>query len=161
MAEMVGVVAAGVAFVEVIPKIISSAIKLRGMWEHFKEVPDSIKSLSVQIELYGLALKPMEPGFNCAALDGVWAGGVGARIVVQCREAVEVLSKSIDDVSQELMSAKRMRMAVLKGKLVLKKDFWAKTEQNLLRVASMLSVAMNLRLMLVMQIDCSYTCIIC
>ncbi len=151
---MAGVVGEGIAFVEVIFKITSCAIKLRGRWKDFKEIPDSIITLVGEIEMLSLVLQPMEADWASQTPDGgLWGCSVGNLIVMKCREALDVFSSQIDQLSQDLISAKRVKRAMIKGKLVLNKDFWAKTEQGLQRVFRMLALSLQLWTLFVLRAD--------
>ncbi|KAK8143981.1 hypothetical protein G3M48_006489 [Beauveria asiatica] len=142
MAEVVGVVAAGIAFGEVVIKISSHVFTLKHMWKEFKEMPDSIKQLVGDIELLGSVLQEMEADMTSSTADGiVWGGGVGNLIVEACRSALNTLSLSVNDVSQEVRATRGIKAALKKGKMVLNKDFWAKTEKRLQDVVGRLQIA--------------------
>ncbi|KAM3562412.1 hypothetical protein ARSEF4850_002802, partial [Beauveria asiatica] len=142
MAEVVGVVAAGIAFGEVVIKISSHVFTLKHMWKEFKEMPDSIKQLVRDIELLGSVLQEMEADMTSSTADGiVWGGGVGSLIVEACRSAFNTLSLSVNDVSQEVRATRGIKAALKKGKMVLNKDFWAKTEKRLQDVVGRLQIA--------------------
>ncbi|KAM3562408.1 hypothetical protein ARSEF4850_002798 [Beauveria asiatica] len=150
MAEVVGVVAAGIAFGEVVIKISSHVFTLKHMWKEFKEMPDSIKQLVRDIELLGSVLQEMEADMTSSTADGiVWGGGVGSLIVEACRSAFNTLSLSVNDVSQEVRATRGIKAALKKGKMVLNKDFWAKTEKRLQDVVGRLQIAQQWWLMLV------------
>ncbi|KAM3500925.1 hypothetical protein MY10362_005989 [Beauveria mimosiformis] len=150
MAEVVGVVAAGIAFGEVVIKISSHVFTLKQMWKEFKEMPDSIKQLVGDIEMLGSALQEMEADMTSSTADGiVWGGGVGRLIVETCRSALNTLSLSVNDVSQEVRATRGIKAALIKGKMVLKRDFWAKTEKRLQHVVGRLQIAQQWWLILV------------
>ncbi|KAM3546753.1 hypothetical protein ARSEF1564_000329 [Beauveria bassiana] len=144
MAEIVGVVAAGIAFGEVVIKISSHVFTLKHMWKEFKEMPDSIKQLVGDIELLGSVLQEMEADMTSSTADGiVWCGGVGSLIVEACRSALNTLSLSVNDVSQEMRATSGIKAALRKGKMVLNKEFWAKTERRLQNVVGRLQIAQH------------------
>lgn len=142
MAELVGLVAAGVAFAEVTAKIGVQVFTLKQQWEDLKEIPDTVRQLTDDIELIGSTLQEMEADLNTPSLDGVvWAGTINAVIVTTCRGALDSLTKSINDLSQEINSSKYGRRVKIKGKILLNKEFWASHESRLRRVIWMLGVA--------------------
>ncbi|XWX00156.1 hypothetical protein V2A60_008175 [Cordyceps javanica] len=142
MAEVIGVVAAGVAFGEAILKISSHTLKLKSMWEDFKEIPDSIKLLVGDIELLSHVLQNMEADLDRPTPRAVpWSDGISHLIVETCRKAVDELSASVDELSHKISSVKAMRRAARKSKLVLDHDFRAKLERRLQRVWNLLGVA--------------------
>ncbi|KAJ6789150.1 hypothetical protein PWT90_11073 [Aphanocladium album] len=142
MAEAVGVIAAGVAFAEVVVKISKHVFTLKHMWEDFKEIPENVRLLIGDIELLSRVLQEMEADINRPNLEGVClTDGIGSLILTTCRGALDVLSLSVEEIFQELKAAKRIKRAVVKAKLVLMKDFWSKTEKRLSRVVWMLGVA--------------------
>ncbi|KAM3520101.1 hypothetical protein MY4038_009551 [Beauveria bassiana] len=144
MAEIVGVVAAGIEFGEVVIKISSHVFTLKHMWKEFKEMPDSIKQLVGDIELLGSVLQEMEADMTSSTADGiVWCGGVGSLIVEACRSALNTLSLSVNDVSQEMRATSGIKAALRKGKMVLNKEFWAKTERRLQNVVGRLQIAQH------------------
>ncbi|KAM3477960.1 hypothetical protein MY5147_002467 [Beauveria neobassiana] len=149
MAETVGVVAAGIAFGEVVIKISSHVFTLKHMWKEFKEMPDSIKQLVEDIEMLGSVLQEMETDMTSSTADGtVWGGGVGSLIVEACRRALNTLSLSVNDVSQEMRASSGIKAALRKGKMVLNKEFWVKTERRLQNVVGRLQIAQHWWLML-------------
>lgn len=75
MAEVIGVVAAGVAFAEVMVKTGAQVFALKHKWEAIKEIPDSVKQLTDDIGLISLMLQEMEADLNSPSLDGVACGG--------------------------------------------------------------------------------------
>ncbi|KGQ05566.1 hypothetical protein BBAD15_g9164 [Beauveria bassiana D1-5] len=144
MAETVGVVAAGIAFGEVVIKISSHVFTLKHMWKEFKEMPDSIKQLVEDIEMLGSVLQEMETDMTSSTADGtVWGGGVGSLIVEACRRALNTLSLSVNDVSQEMRASSGIKAALRKGKMVLNKEFWVKTERRLQNVVGRLQIAQH------------------
>lgn len=152
MAEAVGVVAAGVAFAEVILKISSQVFTLKHMWDDFKDVPESVRLLVSDIELLSLVLQELEADMNSSSPDATFlSDGIGSLIVTTCRGALDVLSLSAEEMLQELIAARRMKKVMVKAKFVLKKDFWSKIEKRLRRVVWMLGVAQQHWIMFVLR----------
>ncbi len=142
MAEVVGIVAAGVAFAEVIAKLGAQAFTLKRMYNDIKEIPDSIKGLFEQIELLSLLLQEMEADLSSPNLTAMtWGSGVDTLIITSCRSTIDALTASTEELAQEIISKKRLRRAMAKGKLVLDRDFWVGYEKGLQRVVWMLALA--------------------
>lgn len=138
MAEVVGIAAAGVAFAEVLVKISA----LKHMRDKVKEMPDTVKKFVDEIELLCPIIQRLETELTSLGPDGLpWGDDLDARLVASCRHALDTLSNSIEEVSEELNSAKRSKRAMIKGKLVLQQDFWTIHEKNLQRVKDILQSA--------------------
>lgn len=132
MAEVVGVVAAGFAFAEAVVKLHT----IKRLWDDVNDVPDNIKSLVEKVTLIGLLIEEMEADLISPNLACATAGNnIHTFLVASCRRSLDVLTLSVSELSQEIKSKKRIKRAVVKGKIVLKKDFWARYEQRLQQLA--------------------------
>jgi hypothetical protein len=141
MAETIGIIASSVAFVEVATKIGSQVLTLKQLWEDIKDAPHTIRSLIDDIDLLNLLLQEMEADFSTLHSDAIaWNDGVSTHIMKCCRKALDDLTASANELSLELNSTKRLKRGAVKGKLALKRDFWAKYEKRLQRVCWMLGL---------------------
>lgn len=145
MAEILGAVSAGVALAEVALKIGAGVFELKHMWEGVKGIPETIKLLVEDIEILGTVLKVMETEFNKPSMLGVpWSSGAVSLVVLASRSALDTLTVSINEISKDIESEKRIKRMLSKGKIALQKDVWAKHQKRLERVKWMVQTAQQL-----------------
>jgi len=144
MAELLGVVASGIAVVQVAAEVGDRALALKRLWDEIKDVPETITSLVSQIEVLTPILDQINIDFSQFSLRPgsiIW-NDKGAQICAShCRRAKEELSRLAEDLSAHVDSTKRSRRGIAKIKVVMKKETLAKYETRLSRSLQLLSLA--------------------
>lgn len=141
MAEILGIVASGVALVEVAAKIGSQVLTLKQLWEEIKDAPHTIRSLIDDIYLLHPVLREIETYFGSPNSDPMGQNNdTGKQVMKCCRSALDELISSKNELSFELNHAKHFKRGVIKATLALKRDVWVQHEKRLQRVVWMLGL---------------------
>ncbi|KAG0646159.1 hypothetical protein D0Z07_8120 [Hyphodiscus hymeniophilus] len=106
MAEIVGVVASGIAVAQLAGQLTSSIVKLKGFWDHISEIPDEIRQLSRQIELLNFIL--------CRVKDDVYSPESSKDTYFEqsfglCQEAADELSSLVSELTEKINGKTRWR----------------------------------------------------
>ncbi|KAJ4423386.1 hypothetical protein N0V82_001990 [Gnomoniopsis sp. IMI 355080] len=152
MAEILGTVSSAFAVAEVGVKAGNTLFKLRELWKEVQDVPEKIRDLMRQIEIYEPLLAELE---SYLVVDPLAAGGAVARasspglvdVSVKgktssyCREALADLQDLVNDLSKGISSAERKKRGIGRVKAVLKKDDLNKFQSRLDRAFGLLQSA--------------------
>jgi hypothetical protein len=142
MAEIIGVVSGCIAVVEVAAKIGSQVLAIKQLWQEIKDVPDTIRSLIDELSLLDPLLHDVEANFSASTPDAMtWNNDIGQQIVTCCRNALDDLTASTNDLSLEINSRIWFKRRTAKAKIALKRNFWANHEKRLQKVVQMLMMA--------------------
>ena len=148
MAEVFGIVANGLAVVEIAARIGSGAFKLKKIWEEVKEVPQAILDLVDEIDMLNPFISELEADNSLGLVDLASHADPSARRSVEyCRRALDEMAKITGELTAQIYSSRRSRRGLSKVKIVLKKDVSANYENRLRRVVSMLGLAQQHYLM--------------
>ncbi|OIW29111.1 hypothetical protein CONLIGDRAFT_645249 [Coniochaeta ligniaria NRRL 30616] len=144
MAEILGVAASCIAVIEVATKIGSQVLAIQRLWQEINDVPDTIRSLVDELRLIDPILRELEADFGPSHPNAIaWNNDLGQLIVTYCRNALDDLTASAEELSLEINSKKWLKRRTAKMKVVLKANFWAKHEKRLQKVVEMLGQAQH------------------
>jgi hypothetical protein len=118
MAEVLGVVASGIAVGQLATSIASGVTKLRKLWNEVQSAPQRIAFLVDELEMLSEVLADTEQAF----IGDFAAYPVGRRIIQCCEKAISDLMNLLDDLPTKIATAKRLNRGKAKLKVVLKKD---------------------------------------
>ncbi|KAI0025523.1 hypothetical protein F4780DRAFT_338438 [Xylariomycetidae sp. FL0641] len=118
--EVVGVVASGLALIEVVSKIGVGTFKLKALWQEIQDAPEEITRLIEEIELIKPILVQMASEFQSGEDPNI-DDGPFHHSIDYCRKAVDALEHMVDDLSRDIDSAK------------LRKRNWARAKVGLSR----------------------------
>ncbi|KAI0445164.1 hypothetical protein F4803DRAFT_508744 [Xylaria telfairii] len=142
MAEALGVAASGITVAQVAAQVGKSIIKLKQLWDDFKDVPSSIGDLLDQIDCLDPALWEAENTFSQASLPPMfWDSSLGSRSTTYCRKALSSLTELVDELTLQLNRPGKFRSKVAVAKAVLKKEQLGSLERRLQNAITMLSLA--------------------
>ncbi|ETS75529.1 hypothetical protein PFICI_12473 [Pestalotiopsis fici W106-1] len=143
MAEVLGVVASGIAVVDAAGQIGSGIIKLRRLWSQVKDVPDTVNSLMQQLELLAVVMGEMETIYQSSPVDASRPfNGQGMQLsMTRCREAMDALEDLVNKLTQHVDSQKRFKRAKAKLKVALGKDDLDQCHSRLNNAVQLLQVA--------------------
>lgn len=155
MAELLGTIAGGIAVGEVAVKVGGTLFKLRELWKQIQEVPDTIRELLQEIEIYEPLLDQIESGFNnsndleteCSPFGKFEASHSRAAMAL-CRKPLLQLRQLVDELSKDIVSAKKIKRGMHRVKVVLKKEEVKKYQDKLQMAVRLLNVAQQNYLML-------------
>lgn len=145
MAEVLGVVASGIAVVDAAGQIGSGIIKLRRLWNEVKDVPYTIKSLMQKLEVFAILLGELETTQQSSTGDAARPfNSQGMRLsMTQCREAIDALDDLVNKLSEHVDSEKRSKRAKAKLKVALAKDNLAQCHDRLKDAVQLLQFALE------------------
>ncbi|KAI1735121.1 hypothetical protein F4680DRAFT_311134 [Xylaria scruposa] len=144
MAEALSVAASGIAVTQVAAQVGKSIIKLKRLWDDFKDVPSSIEDLLDQIECLDPALWEAENTFTQASLPPMfWDSSLGSRSITYCRKALSSLTEIVDELKLQLNQPGKLRRKFATAKVVLKKEQLRNLEKRLQKAITMLSLAQS------------------
>lgn len=148
MAELLGTIASGIAVGEIALKVGGTLFKLHELWKEVQKVPDAIQELLQEIEVYGPLLDGVESGFDMS--ETLQTGNYsletsnrahGRAAAALCREPLQKLRQLVEDLSNEISSARRLKRNISKVKVLLKKDDVKKFQDRLQKSLSLLNLA--------------------
>ncbi|KAI1751066.1 hypothetical protein F4782DRAFT_506646 [Xylaria castorea] len=144
MAEVIGVAASGITIAQVAAQVGKSILKLKRLWDDFKDVPSSIGDLLDQIDCLDPALWEAENTFTQASLPPMfWNSSLGSRSTTYCRKALRSLTELVDELTLQLNRPRTLRSKVATAKVVLKKEQLRNLERRLHNAITMLSLAQS------------------
>ena len=119
MAEL-GIVASGLGVASFAIQVGDSIMKLKNLWDAFKEAPADIKCLLEEIEILSLVLREVEPIYNSNERSVNYPSGT--RCLELCRRSADILESVAKDLDNETRRRKRMGgiKAVLKNESIHK-----------------------------------------
>ncbi|KAH8887900.1 hypothetical protein GQ53DRAFT_272027 [Thozetella sp. PMI_491] len=145
MAEILGVVASGIAVAQVAGEIGSTALKLKELCGRLKDVPEAIEDLMNQVDCLTPALLEAERLFDQNEVpSSLYLDVATQRSLYYCRNSWNRLSKSLDKFSTQISSKRRLDRNICRVKFVLKQDQLKVLEQRLKSALGMLQLVQQL-----------------
>ncbi|KAI4595135.1 hypothetical protein KJ359_007110 [Pestalotiopsis sp. 9143b] len=143
MAEVLGVVASGIAVVDAAGLIGSGIIKLRRLWNEIKDVPETINSLMQQLELLAVVIGEMETIQHSTAGDAMRPfNSQGMKLsMMRCREALDTMDNLVSKLAMHVDSEKRSKRARARLKVALSKDNLVRCHDRLKDTVQLLQFA--------------------
>lgn len=149
MAEVVGVVASGIAVTQAAQIVGKAALSLSSLWSEVKDVPEKIQNLLDELKLAGDIIATLESDsgiFDCSPSPN--ADGAPTTIqrlaIQQYRQIYNDLNGLVNDVSADIASSKRRKSLLAKAKVTLKKDTLQHHEKRLEKAQRFLSIAIQM-----------------
>lgn len=143
MAEVLGVVASGIAVVDAAGQIGSGIMKLKKLWSEVKDVPETINSLMQQLELLTVVIGEMETIQQSSVGDAMRPfNSQGMQLsMMRCREAMDTLDHLVSKLAMHVDSEQRSKRARAKLKVALSKDNLAQCHDRLKDTVQLLQFA--------------------
>ncbi|AEO64196.1 uncharacterized protein THITE_2110076 [Thermothielavioides terrestris NRRL 8126] len=153
MAEVLGVVASGIAVAQAAQSLGGAVVALARLWREVRDVPDAVRAVLDELELAGEVVAAIESELTAAAAAagaaGVSESGVSAlhaRVVQRCRAAREELGALVRDLAADITSSRRRKRVLAGVRVALKKDVLEAYEKRLRRALRMLDSVVQLHL---------------
>ncbi|KAK4249392.1 hypothetical protein C7999DRAFT_12780 [Corynascus novoguineensis] len=159
MAEVLGVVASGIAVVQAAQSLGKLVVSLSRLWGEVRDVPETIRQILEDLEIAGDLIGVVESEFDEELAAGLQApvdlssGGSSVPLtklqrltVERCREAHKQLGEIIEDLRADIASSRRRKRLASKAKVVLKKDALNLYERRLHKTLRFLEVALQMYL---------------
>lgn len=142
MAEVLGVVASGIAIAQIAGQAGGAVLKLKQLWDEVRDVPNTIAELMEQIDCLDPALWETENHFNDQEIPRFFFDHVAAhRSTEYCRKALEKLSNITNDLAALVRSRKSMRRNINCVRVVLRREEIKGLEQRLRNAIGVLQIA--------------------
>lgn len=145
MAEAVGLVASVIAIGQVAGAVGKAAIKLKGLWEQVRDVPEQIADLLEELEMLDPLLREIDKQLGQNSLPPeLWDDSSTKLSKEYCRRAIDALLGMANELSRDIAESKgRLRKKIASAKAVLKKDALAQHEKKLKKAMGLLKLSME------------------
>jgi hypothetical protein len=150
MAEILGIVAGGIAVGQASTAVGNALLKLKNLCQAVKDLPNSIESLAGEVECLSPMLLEAERQLDQqmpGRLPSSPFSGATRQSIEQCRSAWQALSDLVDGMSHRTQSRTRFNHKLESVKIVLKKDQLRTLETKLKRAVTVLQLALQLNTM--------------
>ncbi|KAI1410444.1 hypothetical protein F5Y13DRAFT_202241 [Hypoxylon sp. FL1857] len=138
MAEILGVIASAITVVEIAATTACAISRLKELHNEVQNVPSAIQDLIQQVKILEPFLREMEQIDNNPDL----LNDAAIREVVRyCRSLLHELTKAVDDLYEQINIQKKLKRAIARSKVALKKQILSDFEKRLQKVVRMLSIA--------------------
>lgn len=144
MAEVLGVVASGIAVAQGAQVLSQAALSLSRLWREIQDVPDAIRDLVEDLEFTGQVAGEIEAELLRSPLDSL---STVERLAVQrCRQAHKDLNDLVDDLGADIAASRQRKKMLARAKVVLKKDMLERYEKRLQRACRLLECTLKVRM---------------
>ncbi|KAJ5548031.1 hypothetical protein N7513_005265 [Penicillium frequentans] len=138
MAELIGVVSSAITFATVIAQVTESIIMIKDCWSQFREVPDDLKYLMRDLELFGLILAEIEEDLSQKDVAFALKSSKHALQSLQfSREAATSLAALSDEIMRDMHCSSRLRKSYAAAKAVMQRG---KLERYMARLRNALQL---------------------
>ena len=142
MAEVLGVIASGIAIGQVATTTGIAILRLRRLLDEVRDVPRSVEDLMEQIECFDPALWELEQNMSTNEIPSdLWKSSAATKSALYCRKALKQLTDMADELSAQINSTKRVQRTVARVKAVLKRGVMSDLERRLETAVRMLQCA--------------------
>jgi hypothetical protein len=152
MAEVLGVVASGIAISQAAQTVGGAVFSLSRLWKEVKDVPDTIQHILEELELAGRIVATIEAELM-ASVSGTstWPSGDGLSsiqylAIQRCRQVHKDLSDLVDDLAADIASSRRRKRAKAKVRVVLKKEALESYEKRLQKALRFVDSAVQIQI---------------
>ena len=139
MAEIIGIVASGIAIGQATAALTSSLLKLKSLWNEFRDVPEDLLHLVHELEIVYLVLAESDPqgtSETCTpssrSLELAWQ---------LTNDGAKELKCLVDDLEAELKQNQRWKGKFMAAKVVLKRDQIKRLKSRLKTCIRLLTLA--------------------
>ncbi|KAI8629468.1 hypothetical protein F5Y19DRAFT_83329 [Xylariaceae sp. FL1651] len=144
MAEVLGVIASGIAVAQIAGTSGLAILKLKQLWTEVKNAPDDIDDLMEQVDCLDPTLWEAERHFSDTHLPAqLWDDTAVVKSAEYCRKALRKFSEVIDELALHIRSKRRIDRGKARLRVVLKKEELKSLEQHLRRAIEMLQFAQS------------------
>lgn len=141
MAEIVGVVASGIAIAQAAGMLLKASIKIKGLLQHVKNIPEETRLLLDKIETLTQTLSvPESLGPDDPPIPAALNGALHTAIL-QCRSASDQLSEVAQELESEMARARGLKRGLVAVKVALRRDSLMVHEKRLSHAVEVLQVA--------------------
>ncbi|KAK0640821.1 hypothetical protein B0T16DRAFT_460964 [Cercophora newfieldiana] len=148
MAEVLGVVASGIAVGQAVATLGRAISAVKRLCGEVNEIPDKIAHLLEELEILDPIVADVENGLTApdAVLAGAWNDAAARRAVASCQLAASALENLASSLQARISAVSGARRKVASLRAVLKKEELALLERRLESAIRVLMVAQNCQL---------------
>jgi len=145
MAEVLGVVASGIAVVQMAAQVGEAVAKLVKIWGQIQESPQIITDLLEDLEETACIFAAMEETFATSRMPPhVWKSPTLVQSLARSKAVAMTLRSIASELDEQMKASRGVRRKLANFKAVLKKEFLDRIERKLRRSLSNLQMAMTL-----------------
>jgi hypothetical protein len=142
MAEVLGIVASGIAVTQGAQVLGQAILSLSRLWGEVRDVPDTIRHLVDDVELAGQLVGAIETELLDSSPESF--STLQYLIIQRCRQAHKDFSDLVNDLGGEIAASRRRKKLQARANVVLKKDVLERYEKRLWRALRLLDSACQL-----------------
>jgi hypothetical protein len=148
MAEILGVVASGIAVAQVASVVGSTALKLKELFGRLKDVPEAIEDLMNQVDCLAPVLLEAERLFGQNEVSSsLLIDAATQRSLDYCHKSWHRLSRLVDEIHIQINFKRSLDRKLYRVKFILKQDQLKILEQRLKSALGILQLVQQLYLM--------------
>jgi len=152
MAEVLGVVASGIAVTQAAQTVGQAVFSLIKLWREVKDAPETIQNMLDDLEVSGELVAAIEAELESSALS---TGPDGSSCLTplqdltirRCCQIQKKLGDFVDDLAADIASSRKRKRLLAKAQVVLKKETLASYEKRLEKALVSLNSTLQLNLM--------------
>ena len=142
MAEVLGVVASGIAVSQIAGQVTKSIFKLKQYWDQVQDAPDEIKYLLREIDSLNLILNHIQSDKATQTTSSIPVDNLCIQQSLQfCKEGADELRGLVDELAGKIDCKRGWRKKVGSVKVVLKKDDIKKLKKRMKHAVQLLQLS--------------------
>jgi hypothetical protein len=141
MAEVLGIIASGIAVGQLARSITSSIIKLKEHWDHVKDVSGEIRQLLLEIDSLNLILSHAEQDQSRVGPSDISQNIIFEQSLNLCKQGTKELSDLVSELAVKIDGKKGWRRKAGASKVVLKREEIKKLKRRMKNAIRLLSLA--------------------
>lgn len=141
MAEVLGIVASGIAVGQLASEVTSSIIKLKGYWDQVKDAPGEIQQLLLEIDSLNLILSHIEQNQDRAELSGLSQNICVEQSLKLCKQGAEELSCLVSELAVKIDGKTGWKRKAGASKVVLRREEVKTLKRRMKNAIRLLSLA--------------------
>jgi hypothetical protein len=150
MAEVLGVVASGIAVTQAAQSLGVIVLSLSRLWREVRDVPETIRQVLEDIEITGHLVGVIEAEFeealSTSAVPSTPLTKLQCLIIQRCRQAHKDLGDLVEDLRADIASSRKRKRLSARVQVVLKKDTLEAYERRLQKALRFLGFAVQMHL---------------
>lgn len=152
MAEVLGVVASGIAVVQAVQTVGHVVSSLTQLWKEVKDAPETSQNILDELEVAGELATAIEAELQSPL--SAWPNDAGRAPLTSlecfamhgCRQVYKNLDDLVNDLAADIASSRRRKRLAAKTRVVLKKETLTNYEKRLQKALLFLNAALQLNL---------------
>ncbi|KAG7292724.1 hypothetical protein NEMBOFW57_002763 [Staphylotrichum longicolle] len=151
MAEVLSVVASGIAVGQAAQTVGQAVFSLIQLWREVKDAPETVQNMLDDLEVAGELVAAIEAELETSALS---TGPNSSRCLTRlqelalrrCRQIQKKLGDFVEDLAADIASSRKKKRLLAKAQVVLKKETLASYEKRLEKALASLNATLQLNL---------------